>query len=285
MRHSDLYTKKRRKTIAQWILAGSTPAEIAEAFGIAASTVQRVMKSPEYEEKFDELQTLAGRAISMRMSLLAPDALTKLHDLMNGANSQNVQLKAATTLLEKVIEPKSPYAPQRQAAKEDPGEKEVVTNLTQIIIQAYEAPEGQEPKDSHMFNEPNLTLAKDASVEGHLQDAPEVDLVPVDQPELGQGHSPEGKVSFPPVREGSKSNIPGSSCDEHDLVRAVVQRHAPGKESKSKGVGMDVIPPGGITRNKSLSHEQVDPPQAKPETEPQAERPTTELVQMSLFKR
>ncbi len=58
---------------------------------------------------------------------------------MNDAKSQNVQLKAATTLLEKTLEPKSPYAPMRESVNTPQG-TDASTHLTQIIFQAFETP-------------------------------------------------------------------------------------------------------------------------------------------------
>ncbi len=139
MPKTGVMTKNRSKAIAQWILAGNSPSQIAEAFNVSYETVRRYLHSEDYAKNLSELQELTGRALSTRMSFLAPDALDKIHTLMNDAKSQNVQLKAATTLLEKTLEPKSPYAPMRESVNTPQG-TDASTHLTQIIVQAFETP-------------------------------------------------------------------------------------------------------------------------------------------------
>ncbi len=134
-------SRARAKAIAQWTMAGSSPKQIADAFGLCVPTVTKAFRTKEYAEAVGELQTLVGRATHMRMSLLAPTALKTLEDLMDitKTKSEFVRYRAADTLLTKSLEPQSPYAPQRESiAAKDPSDDLSPINLTNIIINAYE---------------------------------------------------------------------------------------------------------------------------------------------------
>ena len=134
------FNSDRRRAVAQYIVAGFSRRETAEAFGVTPQTISNAIQSSEYAEECAKIQALIGRAVHLRLALLAPAALDTLDFLMHHAKSERVRYWAATTILNKALEPCSPYAPQQPSVTGQDGQGDAShlspSILTQIIIDA-----------------------------------------------------------------------------------------------------------------------------------------------------